>query len=109
MAANEGTVDRIVRIVVGATLIAVGVADLVPGVWKWVVIVVGMVPLGTGVVGRCVLYPVLGISTKKAAEDAAPAPVEAPATEEAPAAEEDQATGESDTGTEPPAEDEQSS
>ncbi len=58
MKANVGGIDRILRIVVGLALIAW--AALLGGpVWAWV----GLVPLATGVVGFCPLYPLLGLNT----------------------------------------------
>jgi hypothetical protein len=58
MKANVGGIDRILRIVVGLALVAW--AALLGGpVWAWV----GLVPLATGVVGFCPLYPLLGLNT----------------------------------------------
>lgn len=57
MKQNVGGIDRILRIVVGLALI---VWALMSGpVWAWI----GIVPLATGLVGFCALYPLLGIST----------------------------------------------
>ncbi|MFN4147986.1 MAG: DUF2892 domain-containing protein [Rhodocyclaceae bacterium] len=57
MKQNVGGIDRVLRIVVGLALIAWA---LMGGpVWAWI----GIVPLGTGLVGFCALYPLLGIST----------------------------------------------
>ena len=55
---NEGSVDRVVRIVIGVALLAlvfVGPKTL----WG----LVGLVPLATAAIGLCPLYRVLGIST----------------------------------------------
>ncbi len=60
MARNEGTVDRVLRVIVGLVLIAlVFVGPQTP--WGWV----GLVPLLTGLVGMCPLYSILGINTCK--------------------------------------------
>lgn len=57
---NEGTIDRVLRVLVGLALIAiVFVGPQTP--WGWV----GLVPLLTGLVGTCPLYTVLGIRTCK--------------------------------------------
>ncbi|MFN3883326.1 MAG: DUF2892 domain-containing protein [Rhodocyclaceae bacterium] len=57
MKQNVGGIDRVLRIVVGLALIAWA---LMGGpVWAWI----GVVPLGTGLVGFCALYPLLGINT----------------------------------------------
>ncbi|MDX9995371.1 MAG: DUF2892 domain-containing protein [Rhodocyclaceae bacterium] len=54
---NVGGIDRILRIVVGLALVAWA---LMGGpVWAWI----GVVPLATGAVGFCALYPLLGINT----------------------------------------------
>ncbi|MEZ6004310.1 MAG: DUF2892 domain-containing protein [Planctomycetota bacterium] len=55
---NEGTIDRALRVIVGAALIAmVFVGPKAP--WGWI----GVVPLLTGLIGFCPLYKVLGINT----------------------------------------------
>ena len=55
---NEGKVDRILRVIVGAavlSLVFVGPQTA----WGWV----GLVPLVTGLVGNCPVYSLLGINT----------------------------------------------
>lgn len=61
MKANVGGIDRIIRITLGAILI-VWAALLGGPVWAWI----GIVPLLTGVVGFCALYPLIGINTCRA-------------------------------------------
>ena len=57
---NEGTIGRVLRVIVGLALIAiVFVGPQTP--WGWV----GLVPLLTGLVGTCPLYTILGIRTCK--------------------------------------------
>ncbi|WP_296225634.1 YgaP family membrane protein [Ralstonia sp. UBA689] len=57
MLPNVGTVDRIVRIIIGVAMILLAWFGKVP-VWVgWL----GLVPLLTGVVRICPLYWVLGI------------------------------------------------
>lgn len=58
MKANEGTVDRSLRVAAGLALIALAASGTV-GAWGWI----GVVPLLTGAVGWCPLYTVLGINT----------------------------------------------
>lgn len=58
MTTNEGTVDRILRVVAGLILIALAATGTI-GLWGYI----GVVPLLTGAVGFCPLYSVLGIST----------------------------------------------
>ncbi|MDP2787011.1 MAG: DUF2892 domain-containing protein [Pseudomonadota bacterium] len=58
MNANVGSIDRILRIVVGLALIA-WAAVLDGPVWAWI----GIVPLATGLFRFCPFYPLLGLST----------------------------------------------
>ena len=58
MKVNIGNVDRFLRIAVGAVLIGLAVAGKI-GWWGWL----GVIPLATGVVRFCLLYPLLGINT----------------------------------------------
>ena len=58
MKSNVGGIDKILRIVVGASLIGATVAGLLPA-WGYI----GIVPLATGLMGWCPLYPLLGMST----------------------------------------------
>lgn len=57
MKLNVGGIDRILRIVVGIALIAW--ALLGGPIWAWI----GIVPLATGAMGFCPLYPILGMNT----------------------------------------------
>ena len=58
MQANVGGIDRILRIVVGIVLITLAATGSV-GLWGWI----GVVPLLTGLIRWCPLYPLLGISS----------------------------------------------
>ena len=64
MKANMGSLDRGLRIVVGAVLIAA--VFLIEGPLRWWGLV-GIVPLATGVLGSCPAYSILGISSCPAA------------------------------------------
>lgn len=55
---NEGTIDRVIRVVVGLVLLSLTVIG--PQTW-WGLL--GFVPLLTGVVGFCPLYSALGLRT----------------------------------------------
>ena len=58
MKPNEGTIDRVLRVVVGLGVLSLAfVGPQTP--WGYV----GIVPLVTGLVGFCPLYAVLGIRT----------------------------------------------
>lgn len=58
MNANVGTIDRALRIVAGAVLIALAATGVV-GAWGYV----GAVPLLTGLFRFCPAYAVLGVNT----------------------------------------------
>ncbi len=58
MKINEGTADRAIRIIVGLVLVAlVFVGPRTP--WGWL----GLLPLVTGIAGRCPAYTLFGIRT----------------------------------------------
>lgn len=57
MKTNVGGIDRVLRIVVGIALIIWAVTG--GPVWAWI----GVVPLATGLIGFCPLYPLLGLNT----------------------------------------------
>ncbi len=57
---NVGSVDRILRIVLGAALILLSVAGTI-GVWGWV----GLVLIATAFVKFCPIYRILGLRTNK--------------------------------------------
>lgn len=58
MKANEGTVDRVLRVILGLGLLSlVFIGPHTP--WGYI----GLIPLLTGLVGMCPLYSLLGINT----------------------------------------------
>ena len=65
---NEGSVDRVVRVVLGVALLGVGFGGLG---WPWVL--VGLLPLATGLLGSCPAYRVLGLSTRRTGKEASTA------------------------------------
>ena len=58
MKSNEGTIDRVLRVVVGLVLIGLTVNGTI-GVWGWI----GVVPVLTGLLGVCPAYSIFGVST----------------------------------------------
>ena len=58
MKTNEGTIDRILRVIAGLALIALTLTGTL-GVWGWI----GVVPLLTGIIGICPAYSIFGLST----------------------------------------------
>lgn len=59
---NEGTVDRVLRILVGLALLAWFFLDRGQGFWHYAKLI-GIVPLVTGLIGSCPIYSILGLST----------------------------------------------
>ncbi len=60
MQTNVGLVDRVLRIVVGAALIAAALLVAHPYAWVgWI----GVVPILTAIVGYCPAYQLIGLST----------------------------------------------
>ena len=58
MKTNVGTIDRVVRIVVGLTLVGLAAAGTI-GAWGYI----GVLPLLTGIVRVCPAYTVFGVDT----------------------------------------------
>lgn len=58
MKANEGAIDRVLRVIVGAGVLSLAfIGPQTP--WAYV----GVIPLLTGLVGFCPLYAILGVNT----------------------------------------------
>jgi hypothetical protein len=58
MKLNEGSTDRILRVVVGIALLSLAfIGPKTP--WAYL----GVIPLLTGIIGFCPLYAILGINT----------------------------------------------
>jgi hypothetical protein len=58
MKVNVGGIDRILRISVGAILVVLAAMGTI-GIWGYI----GVVPLATGLLRFCPVYPLLGINT----------------------------------------------
>jgi hypothetical protein len=63
MKANVGGIDRVVRLLAGLALIAVGALGLVASPWNIVAMGAGAVFTLTSVVSFCPLYTILGINS----------------------------------------------
>lgn len=63
---NESSLDRIIRVVLGVALLALGWGGVVTGGWGLFLKIIGFVPLLTGIVGVCPAYLLLGIRTNHA-------------------------------------------
>ena len=57
---NIGSVDRVIRIIIGIVLIALTINGNI-GVWGWI----GIIPLATALINFCPLYRILGFSSRK--------------------------------------------
>ena len=60
-ARNEGTLDRAIRVIVGLALLA-GFFLMPEASYRWALLI-GVVPLVTGLMGSCPAYSLLGINT----------------------------------------------
>ena len=58
MTRNEGTVDRVLRVIVGLAILSLAFVGP-KSAWGYV----GLIPLITGLVGTCPIYMMLGIRT----------------------------------------------
>ncbi len=60
---NVGHVERIIRIGLGLTLLAIGGLTALPMWGTFITLVVGIVALATGIMGFCPAWRFLGINT----------------------------------------------
>ena len=68
MSHNVGTIDRVLRVVIGLVLIAYAVRLGFPETgWNWVGWI-GVIPILTAVFGFCPAYSLVGLSTCPAAK-----------------------------------------
>ena len=58
MKCNVGGIDRVLRIAIGALLVALAASNVV-GWWGWL----GLIPMATGLFRFCPAYPLLGINS----------------------------------------------
>jgi hypothetical protein len=61
MIRNVGTLDRVLRMVVGLVLLAH--VYIVPTAWGWL----GLIPIATAFTGFCAAYRLLGLNTRATA------------------------------------------
>jgi hypothetical protein len=61
LARNVGTIDRILRIVIGAALLVAFFMSPDSGL-RWLYLI-GLIPLVTGLLGSCLMYRLFGFST----------------------------------------------
>ena len=63
MKKNMGSIDRIIRALVGIAGLAAYFLGMLEGTWAIVALVVGVVMLGTSAMGWCPPYAIFGISS----------------------------------------------
>lgn len=69
MEKNEGTVDRVIRVILGSVLIIGPMQFGLSGVLAIIMMLIGLIMLITGIIGHCGLYTVIGINTLKKKTD----------------------------------------
>lgn len=65
MKTNESALDRVIRVIAGIALLAVGIFGGIVGAWQIVALVLGALLFITGLVGFCPAYRLFKFSTKK--------------------------------------------
>lgn len=65
MKTNVGSVDRIIRLLVSALIVALYFMNIISGTWAIVLLVLAAVFTLTAIVGTCPIYMALGMSTGK--------------------------------------------
>ena len=60
---NVGTIDRVIRIIVGIALLAAFMLNMVAAPLSYLVLLIGIIALVTGAIGTCPAYSVMGINT----------------------------------------------
>lgn len=61
MTTNVGTIDRVIRVIIGLALLWYAVLAAPTG-YNWIGWI-GVIPLVTALIGNCPLYSILGINT----------------------------------------------
>lgn len=60
---NVGTIDRVIRIILGLVLVMIFALNLVAPPWSYLVVLIGIIALATGILGTCGLYSLMGMNT----------------------------------------------
>lgn len=63
MKTNVGTVDRMIRLVLGVVLVILFFSETITGTLGYVLMAVGIVFVVTSMVGFCPLYALVGLNT----------------------------------------------
>ncbi len=60
---NVGMIDRVIRIILGIILLYLFVVNMVVAPWSYLVALIGLILLVTGIIGSCPLYSMIGMNT----------------------------------------------
>lgn len=60
---NEATWDRVLRVLVGLAMLALGLVGWLAPIWSVALVIFAWVPLLTGAFGWCPIYSILGVNT----------------------------------------------
>lgn len=63
MKTNVGTVDKMIRLVLGIVLVVLFFSETITGTVGYVLMTVGIVFVVTSIVGFCPLYAIVGLNT----------------------------------------------
>jgi hypothetical protein len=62
---NVGKPDQIIRILLGIILLIVYGMGYVGSPWSYLLVIIAIIALLTGIIGTCPLYSVIGFNTRK--------------------------------------------
>jgi Inner membrane protein YgaP-like, transmembrane domain len=57
---NVGKTDRIIRVILGVVLLVAFGLNVLAAPWSYLLILVGIIALFTGIAGTCALYSIIG-------------------------------------------------
>jgi hypothetical protein len=60
---NVGMIDRVIRIILRIILLYLFAVNMVASPWSYIVALIGLILLVTGIVGTCLIYSMLGMNT----------------------------------------------
>jgi len=60
---NVGKIDRVIRIILGIILLYLFIVNMVAAPWSYLVALIGLILIVTGIISTCPLYSMLGMNT----------------------------------------------
>jgi len=63
MKKNVGNIDKIIRFVLAIIFVILIVNETITGIWLWILSVLAIILIVTGIIGWCGIYAALGIKT----------------------------------------------